>query len=58
MEEKDSFVLSKDLDFSVNLISHKPKDSLDSELGRLSEAIFQKRLELENPKPEDSNFLL
>ena len=56
MEEKDSFVLSKDLDFSVNLISHKPKDSLDSELGRLSEAIFQKRLELENPKPEDSNF--
>lgn len=55
MADRDTLALSAEPDNSFELSRHRVQDSLDSDLGRLSEAIFQKRIELENEKNADSN---
>ena len=47
-------IMSGDPSDSLSLSHHKAQDSLDSDLGRLSEAIFHKRKELESGKGQDS----
>lgn len=58
MEERDTLILSRDFESTSKYTGHKPKDSLDSDLGRLSEAIFRKQYELENGRPRESNALI